>query len=217
MDVIYEESAVNAKNTRGEKIYKVLNIFSKIFGFVALVSLIFFLFMLLSILVGGAPGADADQNLKDSYILTQSGTYILGIFTLFFGGLWLWIRMFKRRVNVSYDYTFVSGELRIAKVFNVNRRKFLYRVESEDILQLGDVECDSYDRIKADPSNKTIVCTSNSAPAEGKFFMYIHCVAASGRTLYVLECRETLLVHMLKFVKRGTLAPDYVSQEKKNK
>ena len=32
-----------------------------------------------------------------------------------------------------------------------------------------------------------------------------------------LECRELLLMHMLKFVKRTTLESDYVSQEKKKK
>ena len=45
--------------------------------------------------------------------------------------------------------------------------------------------------------------------------MYIH-VDYNGKKLYVLECREELLVQMLKFMKRTALDRDYISQEKKN-
>lgn len=123
----------------------------------------------------------------------------------------------KKRVNVSYDYTFVTGELRIAKVFNINRRKFLYKIQPEEILQLGDVENSSYDRLRSDPSCKQVVLTPNAEPMEGKFFMYILTAVSQGKRLYILECREELLINILKFVKRGTLESDYVSQEKKNK
>jgi hypothetical protein len=122
--------------------------------------------------------------------------------------------MMKKRVNLSYDYTFVSGELRIAKVFNINKRKFICRVQPEEILQLGDVVCDSYDRLASDPTVKKMMFTSNAEPTEGKFFMYM-LVNDNGRKLYILECREELLVNILRFVKRGTLSSDYVSQEKK--
>ena len=35
------------------------------------------------------------------------------------------------------------------------------------------------------------------------------------KKLYVLECREQLLVEMMKFLKRTVLESDYVAQEKK--
>ena len=44
--------------------------------------------------------------------------------------------------------------------------------------------------------------------------MYI-LINNDGKKLYVLECRELLLVEMLKFMKRTVLESDYVSQEKK--
>ena len=49
-----------------------------------------------------------------------------------------------------------------------------------------------------------------------KFFMYV-CAQYNGKKLFVLECREELLMHMMKFVKRTVLDHDYVPQEKKNK
>ena len=47
--------------------------------------------------------------------------------------------------------------------------------------------------------------------------MYVHANDPLGKKLYVLECREELLVNILKFVKRSTLEHDYVAQEKKQK
>lgn len=35
--------------------------------------------------------------------------------------------------------------------------------------------------------------------------------------MYILECREELLINILKFVKRGILESDYVMQEKKHR
>ena len=55
----------------------------------------------------------------------------------------------KNRFNVSYDYAFVSGELRIARVVNVNKRKLVARIQSDDIIQLGDVENTAFDGLRA--------------------------------------------------------------------
>lgn len=219
MDVLYEESAVNASLSRGKKAYNVLNVLSKIFGVISLIALLFFLYFLFAVIAGkptNASPSDEYAALLQTYETVKAGAFVFGSFLVLFGGVWLWCVFFKRRVNVSYDYTFVSGEIRIAKVFNVNRRKFLFRISSEDILQLGDVESDSYDRLKADPMTKEVVCTSNETPATGKFFLYIHALDGTAmRKLYILECREEMLVNILRFVKRGTLAPDYVAQDKK--
>ena len=191
MDVFYEESSIvknSVKAGRKYKIFHYLSIFFLVLGFFALM---FTLNMPLDGVV-----------------------YWLFICSWFFA-CWFVLFKLKNRLNVSYDYAFVSGELRIARVINVNKRKLVVRIQSEDILQIGDVDNTAYSGLAADPNVKTIVCTSNSEPEPGKFFMYI-LVNDNGRKMYVLECRETLLVHMLKFVKRTTLESDYVSQEKKN-
>ena len=119
-------------------------------------------------------------------------------------------------MNVSYDYCFVSGEMRISRVININKRKLVARFDCEDIIQLGDVDNPSYDRFTSDPTTKTVVCTSNDTPAKGKFFMYI-LANYNGKKLFVLECREEMLMNILKFAKRNKLESDYVMQEKKQK
>lgn len=190
MDVFYEESSISSDVTKGSKKYAVWNVISKVFLTIGII----FLFLTLMIPMG---------MLVFWLVMTAS-------FFLF----WWWARRLKMRYNVNYDYSFVSGELRIARVFNVNKRKLVARFDSEEIIQLGDVENPSYDRFAADPTVKTVICTSNDEPSEGKFFMYA-LVEQDGKKLYVLECRETLLMHMMRFVKRGVLESDYVMQEKK--
>lgn len=193
MDVFYEESSIAKDSVKQGRKYKILHISSTIFLVLGIVSLIFSLgFMPMNTLIA------------------------CFFFCSWFFVCWFVLSKIKTRYNVSYDYAFVSGELRIARVININKRKLVARIQSEDIIQLGDTDNLSFENLRADPNTKTIICTSNNEAAEDKFFMYI-LVSDNGKKLYVLECRELLLMHMLKFVKRTTLESDYLSQEKKKK
>lgn len=209
MDVLYEESAVNANAAKGEKRYKILNLFTWFFGGIALIFAILFVIGLVSFLM-----AMSAMKAEDRAAAIGSLIFYFMMITLF-GGPWLACFLMKRKINVSFDYTFVSGELRISKVFNVNRRKFLYRIDAESIQKMGDTDSPSFDRVISDPSVKKIVCTPNAEPSGGKFFLYIVTSESGGRRVYILECREELLINILKFVKRGILESDYVMQEKK--
>lgn len=191
MDVFYEESAIASKATKGARKYKILHIISNIFLWLGIIVLFF----------------------EFNFLPLQLWLFMV-MTVIFFGGLWFITFRWKRMYNVSYDYCFVSGELRIAKVFNINKRKLLTRFDCTEIIQIGDADNPSYERFAADPTIKTVFCTSNVEAAEGKFFMYI-LIEDNGKKLYVLECRETLLMHILKFAKRTTLESDYVMQEKK--
>lgn len=206
MDVLYEESAVNARAKKREKIYKIVNVFSVIFGVLTAIFAMLVLFSLIGMI--GAKGE------AKSYGISYAVSMLFP--ALFFGGLFAYTYFLKRRLNVSYDYTFVSGELRIARVYNTNKRKFLYRIDAEEMMQIGDVDSEGFDRlVQKDPSMKRIVCTPNDTPMEGKFFLYLQVANSYGRNLYILECREEMLVQILHFAKRGTLASDYVEQSKK--
>ncbi len=206
MEVLYEESALNQKSKKNEKIYNLVNV---VFWIAVVLSVICFAVVMLQIPFKSPEDTSEEFKLK---LVNFFGTLIpfvlmlaLAIFTCFA----------KRRVNLSYDYTFVSGELRIARVSNVNKRKFLYEILPEEILQVGDVEGESFERLLTDPNTKLIVCTANNSPAEGKFFMYVLAKVGTQKQLYLLECREELLLNILKFVRRGTLEDGYVAQAKK--
>ena len=200
---------MNANAAKGEKRYKILNLFTWFFGVLALIFAILFVIGLVSFLM-----AMSAIKAEDRAAAIGSLIFYFMMITLF-GGPWLACFLMKRKINVSFDYTFVSGELRISKVFNVNRRKFLYRIDAESIQKMGDADSPSFDRVISDPSVKKIVCTPNAEPSGGKFFLYIVTSESGGRRVYILECREELLINILKFVKRGILESDYVMQEKK--
>ncbi len=128
--------------------------------------------------------------------------------------IFLWIKYNKSIVD--YDYVFVSGQLRISRVFRRVKRRKVARIDYEDMIQIGDAENPSFERFRADPTVRTVICTSNKQAAEGKFMMYI-LANDYGKNLYVLECREEMLVNILKFAKRSVLESDYVAQAKKAK
>lgn len=193
MDIFYEESSIASESVKEAKKYKALHI----------VSLIFLVIGIIALILG-------------FYIVPMGALVPWIIFCFWFFLAYFVFRKLKQRFNVSYDYCFVSGELRISKVININKRKLVVRLDCEDMIQIGDVDNPSYERLKGDPMTKSVICTSNGVAAEGKFFMYI-LANNNGKKLFVLECRETLLMHLLKFVKRTTLESDYVMQEKKQK
>ena len=202
MDAFYEESAINQNAVKEGRRYKIFNVISYICLFLGI------LFLVMAIFNMPLGGSDV------------GGYWALFGFMLFQGlmfiGMCFAFNKIKARYNVNFDYVFVTGELRISKVFNVNKRRLVARIDCEDMIQVGDVDNPSFDRFRADPMVKTVICTPNVETSNGKFFMYV-LANYNGRKLYVLECRENLLMNIMKFAKRSVLESDYVMQERKQK
>lgn len=203
MDVFYEESAIDQKSAQGQKKYKIIGIFASIailFGF------LFLLWGILSI--------PLNPMTEEAYSAQLTFCVILLLQAFVFIAIWFFLTKWKGRFNVSYDYSFISGDLRISRVVNNRTHRKIAEISYEDIIQIGDVDNTSYSRLKNDPNTKLVVCTPNATPDEGKFFMYV-LASHNGKKLFILECRETLLMNILKFARRGVLESDYVSQDKK--
>ncbi len=204
MDVFYEESAIDKNSVKNRKKYRITHIISVIVLIVAIIFLMFFVFNM----PWGGSGAEIAA--------MRSVAIFCGVQGLFLLVFWFLLYKLKTRFNVSYDYCFVSGELRISKVFNVNRRKLIARIDCEDMLQVGDIDNSGYERLKSDPTTKEVVCTPNVEADTGKFFMYV-LANYNGKKLFVLECRENLLMNIMKFARRNVLESDYVMQDRKQK
>lgn len=123
--------------------------------------------------------------------------------------------LLKKRFNVSYDYLCVYGELRVSKVINQRRRRLICRIDPNSVIQVGDMESDSYDRLRKLPGLKEIVCTPNYTAGSGKFFMYIYAQVDGEKKLYLLECREALLINLMQYLRRDVLDREYIPQDKK--
>lgn len=205
MDAFYEESAIGSKSDKERRKYKIVNVIFWICIVIFAICLIQCIFN-----IPWSLSTEADYTALMYAIFCGIQSLVFG-FTAFI--LYKW----KSRLNVSYDYCFVSGELRISRVININKRKLITRINAEEMLQIGDADNSGFDRLYSDPNVKKIICTPNDMPADGKFFMYILLSGANGKELYVLECRELLLMNIMKFARRGTLESDYVMQEKKQR
>ena len=185
-DALYEESAqpVNAK--KQAKWYLTFHIFFILFtvltGFHAFVCLMvipksFGVYSGLSLII---------------FLISWLGPLVMLGLTAF---LFWWIR---RRFNVSYDYLFVQDELRITKVFNGKRRKYLVTLAADHILQIGYCEGTTFERTYAGLNGaKPKIMTPNREPAEGKDFIHILYSSTAGKTLYILECRKEMLDYLV--------------------
>ena len=121
----------------------------------------------------------------------------------------------KKRFNISYDYICVEGEIRIAKVLNQKKRRLVARIDPMAIIQVGDMESESYTQLRALPGLKEVVCTPNYTAAEGKFFLYVYAQLEGAKKLFLLECREALLINIMQYLRRDVLDREYVPQDKK--
>ena len=188
-ELFYEESATCAR-ARGEaKLYMAFHVTSIIFFVLAAIHLSFSFTY-----IGGL-------------VTSSKETGSFGWFSLI-----LWISLFlslagagvgffflKRRFNVSYDYTFVEDELRVTKVFNGKRRKYLVTMKADQMLKIGWEERDSFRRtVSGLGGKKPQYLTSNREPMEDKTFIYILYSTSMGKVLYVLECREMLLEYVVR-------------------
>ena len=149
-------------------------------------------------------------------IVFLSLTYIPSMFTVYEGldlvinivlfiapvlalvGMFFLFRHFKRKKNVSYDYTFVADEVRITKVFNGKSRKYQRTLAASQMLKIGYVERDSFRRtLEGVRDKKAVYLTPNREPAEGKMFIYILYSSSIEKTLYVMECRQQMLEYIV--------------------
>lgn len=203
MDAFYEESAINRNAKKESRKYKIFHIVSYVFLVLAVILLVMAIF---NMPIGGGEDAAA-MWFVFGFMLFQG---------LFFLAGWFCFYKLKSRYNVNFDYCFVSGELRISKVININRRKLVARIDCADMIQVGDVDNPSYERFRSDPTVKSVICTPNEETTDEKFFMYV-LANYNGKKLYVLECREALLMNIMKFAKRTVLESDYVMQERKQR
>lgn len=203
IESLYEESAVNL-NERKHKIY--YNILFTVQVIMIVLACIWGWFGInfIELPINGYTFADVLPGWIFFFLLLAS--FIVGAVAASF---------FKKRFNVSFDYICVYGELRISKVFNQRKRKLVARIDPNSILQVGDVDSSSYDRLRTMPGLKETICTPNFAPADGKFYLYIYAQIEGVKKLFILECREALLLNLMQYLRRDILDRDYVPQDKK--
>ncbi len=150
------------------------------------------------------------------------GVITMVIVALFAIGFFVMGIIYKNKRENSYldfDYTFVTGSVRIASIIRKKRRASLISFEAEEVVCLGKYGSSTCERYATSPDVKTLFATLNDQPAEGKDFYYIFVDAPTckesrkgksfKKKLIVLECSETFMAHVNSFAPRGTLEKDF--------
>ena len=198
-EVFYEESVDTHNQSSAKKkftLFRVVSIISFICGAFSIV-------LLLTMRVPES-GIGTPQIIMIVFLLVVAAGFFVS------GGL---MARKKHGFFLSYDYTFVSGELRISKVFNNRRRKNLYRLTTDRVIKVGRVGSDSYDKVKRSPDTKEDVCTPNTEADDDKEFFYIHAQTDVGKKVIVLECRPQLVLTVVRYINRpGILEPEFNKQ-----
>lgn len=200
-EIFYEESVDTHNQASAKRRFMVYRIFS-------VVSFVFAVFAFLTLLYG-VP-IDTDEGFTAPVIISLVVWLVLMAAMIALG---IFFARKKHAFYLSYDYTFISGDLRISKVFNNRRRKHLYNVPTDRIIRIGRVGSESYEKLKKSPDVKEDICTPNTEADDDKEFFYIHAQTNVGKKILVLECRIQLIYTVIRFINRpGILEPEFNKQ-----
>ena len=176
-EVLYEESA-NPSNLKAQKA----------------MYLIYSVFMWLSIFIGA---------IFFYLALFFNGFLILLALTVLSAVLF---GVFRTKFFYCVDCIFVSGQTRIIKVVNYKKRKKIIIFDASEVVQVGKITSNSFERIWSTPNVKKIYGTPNKYAEEG-FYVLVN--QDGQQYLVILECKETYLSHLVSYTGRQVIEKDY--------
>ena len=126
--------------------------------------------------------------------------YIVIFFPFFlFVGIGYVIGSFKHRAIVDFDYSFTSGTVRFAKVYNESRRKTIISFENNNIEKIGRYNSDFFKKYSLVDSIKNIPLTNNSISTNNKGFYYIVVNKNGEKYLFTLECTYNFINAIISY------------------
>lgn len=171
-----------------------------------------------------------EESANPSNLKSQKTVYVIysalmwtmivaSIFTFilwFFFGVWfpliftvlsaVLLGFVKSRIYYCVDCIFVSGSTRIVKVVNFKKRKKILIFEANEVVQVGKMTSESYNKVEHVPNIKKVYGTPNKYIDDG---FYVHLVQNGQPYLLILECKETYLQHLVAFAGRQVIEKDY--------
>lgn len=175
-DVFYEESA----NPTNLKLQKVLYIIYTVLMWISIGASVFILYVMLFV------GFDL------TIILSVGSAILFGII--------------KTKFYYCVDLTYVNGSTRIIKVQNYKKRKKLIMFESNEVVQVGKITSESFEKVSAIANIKVIYATPNKDLTEG---FYVQVLQNGQQHLVILECKETYLQYLVAKTGKQVVEKDY--------
>ena len=112
-------------------------------------------------------------------------------------------------IGVDYDYTFVTGNIRVAKVIMDTKRVHLISFETSDIEKIGKVESNTYKKLTADNFIKVEELTAKTLADANKSFFYFLINHESEKKILIFECTDLFVKHILTFANKHLLEEDF--------
>ena len=194
MELYYEQYVIDDAKARnkGKKIFFTV-MFALSIVFVAASALFLILTFFLPL---ASDGSDASANFSWAQLIIPAVVLVLSIVWLYF------IRRFRARLDVDFDYILSGEQLRIIRVFNRTRRKLYLTINVKNLAAYGPVSVDSFERYDKTPGVKKRYV--NITTDESKlYFMYY--TDGADKSLVIFEPDETLLRDMRLAIGRDTM------------
>ena len=180
-DEFYENS-VGPQNDRQQK--TLLNVYNVLF----VIAICFFVISLYFLL-----------------LTFDSGFIILTILAVIFC---VSLFFLKRKLYTFYDYTYISGEVRVVKVINgKSRRKFMV-FDCKKVKRLGKVGSETFNSLHKSGKYKLKVATPNGLNSQNQLY-YLLIQDEAEDVLLILECQEKFLVYVVSVNGKSIIEKDY--------
>lgn len=199
-EVFYEESVAMHNEKPAKVRYTVFTI-------TAILCIIFAIISLMNIMFMPVQTESGESLLGQSSFIINIVVWGVLCVVMIVSSIFLLIK--RHSFYLSYDYTFVSGELRISKVLHNRKRKLLYRLSDDKLIMIGRVDSETYKKLKASPDNKEDILTPNSEAEEDKEFFYIQAATNAGKRILIFECRPQLISTILRYTRRNILESEF--------
>lgn len=128
----------------------------------------------------------------------------ISIIFLTLSGVAFWF--LRRKIYYCVDLVFVTGQTRIIKVIHYKFRKKMMVFDYNEVIQVGKVGSESFEKLYVMPKLKKIYATPNKYISEG---YYVYLAQDGVNQLVILECKEDYLINLVNFAGRKIIEKDY--------
>lgn len=153
-------------------------------------------------LIGNFSSIDFSAKLVNSLLFI-----VLPCVLLVVSGIFL-IKL-SSNIGVDYDYTFVTGSIRVAKVIMDSKRVPIISFETSNIEKIGKVESQTYKKLTMDNFIKIEELTAKTFADANKSFFYFLINHEGEKKILIFECTDLFVKHIISFANKHLLEEDF--------
>ena len=111
----------------------------------------------------------------------------------------------SNKAFIEYDYSFLSGSVRVAKVPKNGYRRGVIKFDTSSIDRIGKVDSTVYNNLYRMPGVKKIKLTCNLKSSNDEHFYYMFIRHEGAKKLLIFDCSKMFIATVLRFCNRTVL------------